>query len=238
VNHRFDGPDDAPVIVLVNSLGTQLAMWDEQVPALTERFRVLRYDMVGRDSMAGLGGDLLALADEHEIERFSLCGLSLGGMVAMWVASEAPGRIERLALCCTSPQLGEPAFWNERVDALRNGGIESVVADGLLERWLTPAADPAVVERVRAMLLASDIEAYAKCCIAIRDMDMRPRLGSISAPTLVIAGADDPSTPPDHGEAIAAGIPGADFEVLQGVRHLANVEQPEIFNATLMEHLR
>jgi 3-oxoadipate enol-lactonase len=237
VSHRLDGSEGAPVLVLANSLGTRLDMWDDQIPALTRRFRVLRYDMARRDSMEALGRDLLGLADTLGIERFSLCGLSLGGMVAMQVASDAPDRIDRLALCCTSPKLGEPADWDERAQEVREIGMEAV-ADATLERWLSPSAEAALVERVRAMLLATDPETYAKLCSAIGHMDMRPRLQAIAAPTLVIAGADDPSTPPEHGREIAEGIPGARLEVLQGVRHLANVEQPEMFNATLMEHFR
>jgi 3-oxoadipate enol-lactonase len=237
MNQRFDGPEDAPVVVLVNALGTDMRMWGDQVPALAEHHRVLRYEMPGRDSIEGLGRDVLALLDENELERVSLCGVSLGGMIALWVASEAPDRIDNLVPCCTSAKIGTPEFWNERVQAIRDGGID-VVVDGSLERWLTPAASDDVVARVREMLLGTDPEQYIACSIAIRDMDLHERLGSIRARTLVVAGADDPSTPPEDGRAIADAIPNARFECLQGVRHLPNIEQPEMFNATLMEHLR
>ena len=237
MNHRFDGPEDAPVVALVNALGADMRMWDDQVPALTERFRVLRYEMPGRDSIEGLGRDVLALLDETGLEWVSLCGVSLGGMIALWVASEAPERVDRLAACCTSAKIGTPEFWNERVQAIRDGGID-VVVEGSLERWLTPAAGEGVVGRVREMLLGTDPEQYIACSIAVRDMDLHERLRSIRARTVVVAGADDPSTPPEDGRAIAEAIPGARFECLQGVRHLPNIEQPEMFNATLMEHLQ
>jgi 3-oxoadipate enol-lactonase len=233
-------------LLLVNSLGTTKAVWDLQMPALSERFRVHRYDMRGHGdapappgpySMADLGTDLLDLLDQLELERVSLCGLSIGGMVAMWVASEAPERIDRLALCCTSAKLGTPESWDERIAEVRAGGT-AAVAVGAIERWFTPGVRPGVIAPVREMLLATSPEGYAGCCAAIRDMDLRDRLASITAPTLVMAASDDPSTPPEHGEAIAAAIDGARFHVIPRARHLANVERPDEFTAAIMEHLR
>ena len=248
VNHRIDGPAEGPAVVLSNSLGTSPAMWDGQVPALAGRLRVVRYDHRGHGgspvppgpySVADLGRDLLTLLDRLGLERVSLCGLSLGGMVSMWVASEAPDRIDRLALCCTSALLGPRGMWAERAALVREQGMDAVV-DGAAERWFTPAfraEHPERVEPVREQLRATPPEGYAACCEAIGGMDLRGRLGSISAPTLVIAADEDPSTPPEHGRRIADAIPGARLEVIAGAAHLANIGRPEEFNRALLAHL-
>ncbi len=162
--------------------------------------------------------------DELEIERAVLCGLSIGGMVSMWAAAHAPDRVERLIVFCTSAYLG--SAYAERAATVRERGIEPI-ADAVLERWFTPACDPQVVGRFRAMLVATPREGYAGCCDAIAGMDLRGDLGSIRAPTLVLAGAEDPATPPDHGQAIAHGIPGAEFALIPDAAHLASVEQPD-----------
>lgn len=238
LNHRLDGPEDAPVVVLSCSLGTDLATWEPQVGPLSERFRILRYDLRGHGrspvptgpyAMSDLGEDVLALMDELELERASLCGLSIGGMASMWAAAHAPERIERLILCCTSAQLGPPETWHERAATVRAGGVQEVV-DAVLERWFTPEFGrerPETVQRVRDVLCATPREGYAGCCEAIASMDLRPDLPGIRAPTLVIAGEEDPSTPPEHGRAIADAIPSAEFTVLAGARHLAPVERAE-----------
>ena len=249
LNHRFDGPEEAPVLALSNSLGTTPAMWEEQLPALTERFRVLRYDHRGHGespvptgpySMADLGGDLLALLDRLELGRVSLCGVSLGGMVSMWVAGEQPERIDRLVLCSTSATLGPPELWQERIAAVRSRGTEAL-ADATIERWLTPefrAAHPGRAGSLRAAVATTPDEGYASACEAIRDMDLRERLPRIDAPTLVIGASDDPSTPPEpHATLIANSIPGARLVVIDGARHLVNVERPDEVNPLLLEHL-
>jgi 3-oxoadipate enol-lactonase len=248
LHHVFEGPEDAPVLVMSNSLGTTLRMWEDQATALRERFRLLRYDHRGHGGspvppdpyhLEDLGRDLLALLDASGIERVSLCGLSLGGMVGMWLASEAPERVERLALCCTSARLGPPEQWSSRARAVREGGMEAV-ADTVLERWFTPAfrsERPDTVEWAREMLLGTPPEGYAGCCEAIRDMDLRERLGEIDAPTLIIAGADDPATPPEHAQLIHDSIPGSRLEVIPDAAHLANVERPEVLTRALLDHL-
>jgi 3-oxoadipate enol-lactonase len=222
-------------------------MWDPQVAALSATHRVIRHDHRGHGGspvppppyeLAGLGADVLALLDALGLERVDWCGLSLGGMVGMWLAAHAPERLGRLALCCTSAQLGTPESWAERVDAVRAGGTDGV-ADAGVGRWLTPgfaATHPDLAARLRAMIAATDDDGYVGCCQAIASMDLRPALGRIRAPTLVIAGADDPSTPPEHGEVIAAGIPGARLEVVADAAHLANVQQPEAVGALLAAH--
>jgi len=243
--HRLDGPDGAPVVVLGNSLGTTMEMWEPQVPALAERFRVVRYDTRGHGgspvpdrelAIAELGADLLALLDHLDVARASLAGTSLGGMAALWAAAEAPERVDRLVLCCTSARLGPPAMWDERIRTVREHGTAALV-ESALERWFSPDADPAVVARFDAMLRAVPDAGYAACCAAIRDMDQRDRLGRVTAPTLVIAGGDDPATPPEHAEAIAAGIGGAQLAIIAGAHHLANVERADDVTALMLEHL-
>ncbi len=243
--HRSDGPGDAPVLVLGNSLGTDLAMWEPQLPALAERFRVVRYDTRGHGAspvpdgectIDGLARDLLGLLDHLGVGRASLAGVSLGGMTAMAVAAAAPERVERLVLCCTSARLGPPEMWEERIATVLAGGT-GAVAEAQLERWFTPAADPDTVRRFDAMLRAQPARGYAACCAAIRDMDLRVRLPSITAHTLVIAAAGDPATPPEHADVIAAGIPGARQLLVADAAHLANVEQAEEVTAAMLEHL-
>jgi 3-oxoadipate enol-lactonase len=249
VHHQLDGPSDAPALVMTGSLGTSLEMWDEQVPALAEGFRLVRYDKRGHGrspvppgpySIEDLGGDLLALLDRLEIERASLCGLSIGGLISIWVAINAPERVERLVLSSTSAYLGPPEQWTERAALVRAQGTEAV-ADAVLARWLTsPYAErhPELVERLRGMLLATPDEGYAGCCEAIGPTDLRPGLASIEAPTLVITGDQDPSTPADeHGRPVAEAIPSARFELIADGAHLLNIEQSDAFNSALLEHL-
>lgn len=248
LHHLLEGPEEAPVLVMANSLGTTLRMWDEGAPALRERFRLLRYDHRGHGgspvppglyTIEDLGRDALALLDRLGIERFSWCGLSIGGMVGMWLASEAPERVEGLVLCCTSALLGPRELWDERIRVARTEGMDALV-DSVVVRWFTPeffSAHPETVEKAAAMLRGTDPEGYAGCCAAIRDMDLRDRLGQIRAPTLVISAAEDPATPPEHGELIRDSIPGASFEVIPGASHLANIEQPEAVTRAILDHL-
>ena len=246
VHHRLDGPEDAPVLVLSSSLGTSLEMWEGQLPALGERFRILRYDQRGHGAspappgpytIAELAGDALELLDRLGLERVSFCGVSLGGMVGLRLAVDAPARIERLALCCTSAHMPPPETWTERAAVVRAKGTSAVV-EASLERWFTPAAPGEVVERARRGLLATSPEGYAGCCEAIAGHDLRDRLHLVRAPTLVIAAEDDPSAPPDHGALIAEAVDGARLLVLNEGRHLVNVERPEAVTPALLEHLR
>lgn len=248
LHHLLEGPEEAPVLVMANSLGTTLRMWDEGAPALRERFRLLRYDHRGHGgspvppglyTIEDLGRDALALLDRLGIERFSWCGLSIGGMVGMWLASEAPERVEGLVLCCTSALLGPRELWDERIRVARTEGMDALV-DSVVVRWFTPeffSVHPETVEKAAAMLRGTDPEGYAGCCAAIRDMDLRDRLGQIRAPTLVISADEDPATPPEHGELIRDSIPGASFEVIPGASHLANIEQPEAVTRAILDHL-
>ena len=249
VHGVVNGPPDAPVLVLSNSLGTTHAMWDAQVASLTPSFRVIRYDLRGHGAspqpagpyrMDDLGDDLLALLDRFAVGRAHLCGISLGGMVSMWVAANAPDRVERLILCCTSAHFGNAQAWADRAAAVRTAGTEAV-ADAVSGRWFTPAfvvADPVTVARMRAMLAATPAEGYAACCEVVGRTDLHPMLGAIAAPTLVIAGRQDPATPPDHAFRISEAIAGSRVAVVEHAAHLANIERPEAVNELILTHLR
>jgi 3-oxoadipate enol-lactonase len=248
LHHRVDGPPEAPAVVLSGSLGTELSIWESQAAALGQRFRVLRYDLRGHGqsavppgpyAMSDLGEDLLALIDELGTERVSLCGLSIGGMVSMWIAANAPERVTRLVLCCTSAYLGPESGYGERAAVVRKGGIEPI-ADAVLARWFTPPfarENPSLVRGMRDRLCATPAEGYAGCCEAIDGMDLRGALGSIRAPTLVIAGEQDPATPPDHGRAIAETVEDAEFAMLPDAAHLAPVEQAEAATTLILNFL-
>jgi 3-oxoadipate enol-lactonase len=245
LSRRLDGPEDAPVLVLSNSLGTSLEMWDGMLPALAGRFRVLRYDQRGSGStpavpgpyaIADLGRDVLGLLDELGLERVAFAGCSLGGMTGMWLAINAPERVGRLALCNTSAHMPPRANWIERAATVRERGMEAVV-DATLERWFSPAAPAAGVAASRAMVLATDPEGYAACCEAIAEHDLRAEIGAIKAPTLIVAATEDPSTPPDHSRVLEAGIDGSRLVVLDGLRHLACVERPDDVGGELLVHL-
>lgn len=239
LKYEFRGKRGSPALAFTGSLGTDLTMWQPQADVLKPHFCTVRYDIRGHGrspvppgpySMDDLGSDLLALFDRLGIERASLCGLSIGGMISMWVAAHAPERVDRLVLCSTSAQLGPRESWLERAATVRSEGVEAV-ADAVLERWFTPgfaAAHPDVIDRMRAQLLATPREGYAGCCEAIADMDLTPVLPTIGAPTLVMSAADDPSTPPEHGRRIAELIPGATFEIIPGARHIANIERADV----------
>jgi 3-oxoadipate enol-lactonase len=246
---EVEGPDGAPAVVLGPSLGTTLAMWRPQVAALRREFRVVTYDHRGHGgsplppgpyALDDLAVDLLRLLDDLGLETAHLCGLSLGGMVAMRLATIVPGRVERLALLCTSARLGPATAWNERAAMVRARGT-AAVADGAVERWFTPAwtaAHAAAVAEIHAMLLATPREGYAACCEAIAGMDLVGDLAGIRAPTLVVAAAEDPATPPDHARDIAERIPHSRLEVLSPAAHLVSVEQADAVTRLLSEHLR
>jgi 3-oxoadipate enol-lactonase len=223
-------------------------MWDDPLPRLKEGFRVLRYDQRGHGrspappgpyTIADLAGDALELLDRLGLERVSFCGVSLGGMTGMWLALNAPERLDRLALCCTSAYLPPRENWADRAATVRARGMEAV-AEAALERWFTPALverRPDAVERARRALLGVSAEGYAGCCEAIATHDLRAEVGSIRVPTLVLAAADDPATPPEHGRLIAEAVEGARLVVLERGRHLVAVEQPDEFARTVLAHL-
>jgi 3-oxoadipate enol-lactonase len=243
LHHRFDGPEDAPVLVFSNSIGATLELWDAQLPAFAGPFRTLRYDQLGHGrsevrpgpyTVELLGRELLALVDEVGVERFSFCGLSLGGTVGMWLGANAGDRLDRLVLAATSAYFGPPERWIERAETVRAEGM-APIANATMDRWFTPAFGD--TQAFRATFVSTPPEGYAACCEALRDWDFRDELGSVSVPTLVLVGSEDPASPPDQAHLIADGIPGARVEVIPAAAHLLNVEQPGAFNRSALGHL-
>ncbi len=244
LHHRFDGPEDAPVVVFSNSLGTTLELWDPQVPAFTPALRMLRYDQLGHGrsevppgpyTVEQLGRELLGLLDSLELGHVSFCGLSLGGAVGQWLGAHAPERIDRLVLAGTTAYFGPPERWIERAAQVEAEGM-GPVAEATMARWFTPGF--AGTAPYRETLASTPAEGYIACCNALAVWDFRSELIGISAPTLVVVGAEDPATPPEQAEAIAEGIPGARLAVMPGAAHLVNVEQPEAFNRAVLDHLQ
>jgi 3-oxoadipate enol-lactonase len=249
LHHEISGPAGAPVLLLGGSLGTTLEMWDGQMP-LAERLRLVRFDHRGHGrspvppapyEIADLGRDVLALMDELGIERAAYGGVSIGGMAGIWLAVNAPDRVERLVLICTAAYLPPASAWRERAAAVLEAGSSEVVADAVVERWLTPdyAAEHGDVRaKLRAMLVATNAAGYAACCGAIERMDLREQLPAIDVPTLVVSGSHDPATPIEHQRLIAEAIRAARHEVVGPAAHLAPVQQPEAVNRLILEHLR
>ncbi len=247
LNYRFDGPVDAPVLVLSNSLGTNLSMWDPQIPALAAQFRVLRYDTRGHGqssvtpgpySITQLGRDVVGLLDAVGIERAHFCGLSMGGVTGMWLGIYAPERINRLVLCNTAAKIGSTEMWNTRIDTVRTNGL-SAVAETQAQRWFTPAfiaKAPDVIAATRQMIASTSPEGYAANCGAIRDMDQRETISRIGARTLVIGGLHDPVISAADLRYLVDTIPGAKLVELDA-SHLSNVEAPVEFTKALLNFL-
>ena len=246
LHHTVDGPDGAPLLVLGPSLGTTGAIWQPQLDSLARRFRVVRYDHRGHGRspappgpyrLEDFGQDLLALLDTLGADRVRLAGVSLGGAVAAWVAGHAPDRVERLALLATSPRFGTPGLWADRAAAVRAGGT-AAIADTVVGRWFTPgftARHAAVTAWTRQQLATTPAEPYAACCEALAEADLTPALPAVTAPTLVLAGAEDPVSPPEHARQLAAALPDATVEVVPDAAHLLNVEQPEPVSRILLD---
>lgn len=244
---QLEGPEDAPVVLLSNSLGTSIEMWQLQIASFTKRFRVLRYDMRGHggsDAPEGaygldrLGRDVLELLDALGLDHVHFCGLSLGGMIGQWLGVHAPERLDHLVLANTASFMGPPLGWQTRIDAVLENGM-SIIAEAVLQRWFTPsflASSPQILGQVEHQLRATSSIGYAGCCAAIRDMDLRPVIGQISCPTLVIAGALDPATPPLQSAAIVSAIIGAQAAELEAA-HLSNVERPVEFTRAVLDFL-
>jgi 3-oxoadipate enol-lactonase len=243
------GPDGAPVVLLGSSLGTTIEMWRPALAMLERDHRIVRFDHRGHGrsplppgpaDIADLGGDVLALLERLELERVSYAGVSLGGMVGMWLAAYAPERIERLVCVCSSAYLPPPEVWAARAASVREAASVAVVAPSVLERWFTPAyaeEHPEVMAWMDTMLRACPPEGYAACCGVIERLDLRGDLAQITAPTLVVAAAEDPSTPPEHSATIAAGVRGARLEVLSHGAHLVAIERPDEVTALIEQHL-
>lgn len=248
IYYRLEGAGSGPLLVLVHSLGADHGMWDPQMPALVRHFQVLRLDVRGHGasgappgdySMAQLGRDVLAAVDAAGRDRFSYCGLSLGGMIGQWLGANAGGRIERLVLANTSPRVGDPSLFEARRTTVLERGM-TAIAEQVMQRFFsarTMASAHPAVHSIRTVLLATDPAGYAGCCAAIRDMDHRALLAAIRPPVLVIAGDEDASTPWEgHGDVLVNGIPGARAVRLPSA-HLSNVERPSSFTAALFDFL-
>lgn len=247
IHYQLSGTENRPTLVLSNSLGTNFAMWDPQMAEFTKQFRVLRYDTRGhgRSQVAPgpynfdmLGRDVLGLADELGIGKFSFCGLSMGGVIGMWLGMNASYRLQKLVLCSTAPKIGKADTWNARIEQVRKAGTKSI-ATATMERWFTTSfreREPDVVARVRNMIEGTDKEAYIACCEALRDTDLRESLRSIRTPTLVISGTHDPATTPADGRFTAEQIPGARYAELDAA-HMSNVERQKEFTNVVLEFL-
>ena len=247
IHYRLDGPADAPVVVLSNSLGTDFAMWDPQIPALVDKFRVLRYDSRGHGQSAVTPGsytidmlarDALALIDALGLQHVRFCGLSMGGMVGQWLGANAANRLEKLVLCNTTARIGTPDAYNTRIENVRRDGMASVV-DAVLARWFTPAfheRSPDVIERMRAMMLRVPADGYIASCEAVRDMDQRGNAARITVPTLVIAGTHDIPTPPSDARFLVERVPNARYVELAAA-HISNIEAAPQFTKALMDFL-
>jgi len=247
LHYELTGDRSLPVLVLSNSLGANLAMWEPQLAALAPRFSILRYDNRGHGQSSApagpyaiedLGRDVLHLLDALGIERASFCGLSLGGVVGQWLGIHAGHRLNKLILANTAAKIGVPEVWNTRIELVLREGLKPVIP-GTLERWFTPAfhaRQPAVVRATAAMIETTDVPAYAACCAAIRDADFRLSLSKMQTPALVLSGAYDPVTPPQDGRYLADNIPGAHYVELAAA-HLSNTEDAAGFNAALLRFL-
>jgi 3-oxoadipate enol-lactonase len=246
--YHIDGPEGAPVVVFSNSLGTDLGMWELQVERFTEQLQVVRYDSRGHgrsDAPAGpysidlLGRDLLTLLDALDILRAHVCGLSLGGMAAQWLAIHHPDRVGRAVFADTAARIGSEAMWDERIQLVRAGGMrairERIVARFLSERFRQ--RHPDVTQRIGDTLEAMSPAGYIAACQALRDADLRGQESRIHAPSLVVVGALDEATPPSQAQELHAAIAGSALLILPDAAHLANVEQPDAFNARVLEFL-
>ena len=243
LHYEIDGAESGPTLVLSNSIGSDLGMWDAVVPQLAHRFRVLRYDTRGHGGSSvppgpytihDLGRDVVALLDSLAIQRCSFCGLSMGGVIGIWLGLHAPRRIERLVLANTAARIGTREMWNQRIDAVSRNGLASIT-DLILERWFTPQFrqhSQTTMERARQMIAATSAEGYAHCCAALREADLRSDLARIARPALVIAGESDPATTPADGSFLAENLPHAQYLEL-ATSHLSAIEDPQGFSAAV-----
>lgn len=244
---KIDGPEGAPVVFFSNSLSSDLSMWDPQVEALRDRYRIVRYDSRGHGkstapdrpySIAELGHDALAILDALKIEKAHWIGLSKGGMVGQWVATHAGHRLGKVILANTAARMGPPDLWNGRIAMATKGGMTALV-DATVQRWFTSRfldGQPPVIGPVREMILNTPAQGYQGCCAAIRDMDQRDAIRAVTNPVLVVIGAHDPATTPAAGALIAANIPGARTVTLDAA-HISNLEQPEAFTKAVAAFL-
>lgn len=248
LHFQLEGNPGLPLLVLSNSLGTDLRLWDSVLPALGSHFRLLRYDARGHGlssvppgpwTIEMLARDVLSLLDHLGIGRCLFCGISVGGMTGMWLGIHAPGRIDKLVLVNTAAKIGTEESWNERIRRVETDGVESI-ASATVDRWLTPEfrqTNPAQAETMRAMLVGTPAAGYARCAAAIRDEDLTGDLPRIAAPTLMVAGNRDPAIPIDDAHRAHEGVPGSRFLELPAA-HLSPVELPVAFSAAVLSFLQ
>ena len=240
IHYDLAGPETAPVVLFSNSLGTNFSMWEPQLAALQKHFRVLRSDTRGHGqssvtpgpySIEQLSHDVLSLLDFLRFDRVHFCGLSMGGMIGMWLSLHAPQRLYKVVLSNTAAKIGTPEFWNPRIEKVRRGGMTSV-SGAVIERWFTPAyrlSSPTVVDATQRMLESADPEGYVANCAAVRDFDARSAISGIDVPILIVTGTHDPATTVTDGRYLAGQIKGAHFVELNA-SHLSNIEARDRFN--------
>ncbi|GIM62910.1 3-oxoadipate enol-lactonase [Planomonospora venezuelensis] len=248
LNYDLHGPESSPVVVFGPSLGTDLGLFDAQVEALAGDYRVLRFDLRGHGdsdvpagpySIDGMAGDVVALLDSLGVDRFSYVGVSIGGAIGQQLAIDHGHRMDALVVIASAARFADPESWPVRAAKVRAEGT-SFLIPSRTGAWFTAdfaEANRAEAERLLDMLRSTPREGYAACCEAIAEFDSRDGLTTVTVPTLVIAGGDDPATPPDMVKDIADRIPGARFQVVPGASHLLNTERPEVANAAIAEHL-
>jgi 3-oxoadipate enol-lactonase len=247
IHYRLDGKQESPVLVFSNSLGADLSMWEAQVPAFTQHFRVLRYDSRGHGASTfgagdwtidSLSRDLVSLLDHLHIGTGSFCGLSVGGLIGQWLALNAAKRLSKVVLCNTAARIGNNEAWNARIDAVNKGGVPSI-SKGILDRWFTAPfheREPGTVDRFRKILEATPPGGYVATCAAIRDADLRSEVSKIHTKVLVVAGTQDQATPPEGGRYLAERINGSKYVELD-TSHLSNVELPQRFSEEVLNFL-
>ena len=248
MHYQLDGSAAAVTLVLSNSLGTNLSLWEPQLPVFASDVRVLRYDSRGHGQTSATPGeysiellarDVLRLLDALKLDRVHFCGLSIGGMTGMWLAVNAPERLNKLVLCSTAPKIGNADDWNTRTKTVREGGTKSV-SDAVVERWFTPdyrAKNPAVMAKTKAMIDGTSTDGYTGSCAAVRDFDFWAKVGEIKAPTLVVAGTHDAAVPPANVQKLAHAIPGARYTELSAA-HISNIEDSARFTAEVSAFLK
>ena len=247
-NVVVEGRRNAPTLMFANSLGTTLDMWAGQTQALGEHFAILRYDIRGHGGsvstpgpyrIADLADDAIAIMDVLELPQINFCGLSMGGMIGLWLGMNAPSRIRRLVVANSAAQIPPAQLWNDRIAMVRDNGMVAI-ADAVSQRWFTADfiyRQPDTVNVIKRMIVDTPVEGYAACCAAVRDFDVREGMGKIAVPVLVIAGDADPATPPQMTQEIADAIAGSRFESLPAA-HLSNIECPVAFNRLLTDFLK
>lgn len=247
-NVVVEGRRNAPILMFANSLGTTLDMWAGQTQAFGEHFAILRYDNRGHGGsvstpgpyrIADLADDAIAIMDALELPQINFCGLSMGGMIGLWLGMNAPSRIRRLVVANSAAQIPPAQLWNDRIAMVRDNGM-AAIADAVSQRWFTAnfiRRHPDTVNVIKRMIVDTPVEGYAACCAAVRDFDVREGMGKIAVPVLVIAGDADPATPPQMTQEIANAIAGSRFESLPAA-HLSNIECPVAFNSLLTDFLK